>query len=78
MRETKLIQQHKADLKARTSRDALIAKLDEADMLVRELMKERIEESGNGHLTESSWLSCLMRCRADLQSAITQLLGSHE
>jgi hypothetical protein len=73
-----MLKQHKADLEARKSKDDLIAKLDEADMLVRELMKERIEESGNGHLTESCWLSGLMRCRADLQSAITNLLGSYE
>jgi hypothetical protein len=60
------------------SRDKLITKLDEVDVLLRELMKERIEKDGNGHLTESSWVSCLMRCRADIQSAITHLLGSCE
>jgi hypothetical protein len=68
----------KVDLEAKKSRDKLIAKLDEVDGLMRELMKERIERNGNGHQNDSRWLSCLMRCRADVQSAITQLLGSYE
>jgi hypothetical protein len=72
------LKQYKAQLEAKKSRDKLITKLDEVDVLVRELMKEQIEKDGNGHLTESRWLSCLMRCRADVQSAITHLLGSYE
>jgi hypothetical protein len=70
--------EQKADLEAKTSLNDIIAKLDEADMLVRQLMDERIEKSSTGHLTESCSLSRLMRCRADLQSAITHLLGSYE
>ena len=72
------MKEHKADLETRKSRDKLITKLDEVDVLMRELMQERIAKRGNDHVTESSWLSCLMRCRADIQSAITQLLGSYE
>jgi hypothetical protein len=68
----------KVDLEAKKSRDKLIAKLDEVDVLMRELMRERIERNGNGHHNDSHWLACLMRCRADVQSAITQLLGSYE
>jgi hypothetical protein len=73
----KLIE-YKVDLEAKKSRDKLIAKLDEVDVLMRELMRERIDRNGNGHHNDSRWLSCLMRCRADVQSAITQLLGSYE
>ena len=72
------LKEYKADLEAKKSWDKLIAKLDEVHLLMRELMKERIEISGNGRLTESRGLSCLMRCRADIQSAITHLLGSYE
>jgi hypothetical protein len=72
------LKEYKADLEIKKSRDELITKLDEVDVLLRKLLQERIEKRGNGHLTESSWLSCLMRCRADIQSAITQLLGSYE
>jgi len=70
--------EYTADLEEKMLRDDLIAKLDEVDMLMRERMKERIEKRGDGYLTESRWLSCLMRCRADIQSAITTLLGSYE
>lgn len=69
---------YQADPETEKSRNKLITKLDEVDLLMRELMKERIEKCSNDHLTESSWLSCLMRCRADVQSAITHLLGSYE
>ncbi len=72
------LKEHKAVPEAKNSLNDLITKLDEVDMLVRELMKARIKKSGNGHLTESQWLSCLMRCRADIQSAITHLLGGYE
>jgi hypothetical protein len=72
------LKKYKADLETKKSRDKLITKLDEVDVLMRELIKEQIEKRRNDHLTESSWLSCLMRCRADIQSAITQLLGSYE
>jgi hypothetical protein len=78
LHEVNKLTECKADLEAKKSRDKLIAKLDEVDVLMRELMKERIERNGNGHHNDSCWLSCLMRCRADIQSAITQLLGSYE
>ena len=54
------------------ARDELVARLDEVDRMIREQRKQHADH--NGHA--SSWLSCLVRCQADIQSAITCLLGS--
>jgi hypothetical protein len=71
------LKEHKADLEAKVSLKDIIAKIDEADMQVRQLIEEIINESSTGHLTESCSLLDLLRSEADLQSAITQLRGSY-
>ena len=53
-------------------RDELVARLDEVDRMIREQIKKHTDHDGHA----SSWLSCLIRCQADIQSAITCLLGS--
>ena len=55
--------------------DELVAKLEDVDMLIREEIKREIG-SNNHNNHASSRLACLMRSRADVQSAITCLLGA--
>ena len=57
--------------------DGLVVKLEEVDTIVRKEIRREIDSvSPDTHA--SSRLACLMRCRADVQSAITSLLGSSE
>jgi hypothetical protein len=55
--------------------DELVVKLEEVDRLIREEIKREVNSNGNNGLA-SSRLACLMRSRADVQSAITCLLGA--
>lgn len=55
--------------------DEMVAKLEEVDRMIREEIRREID--GTSHDTfASSRLACLMRSRADVQSAITSLLGA--
>jgi len=55
--------------------DELVAKLEEVDRLIREEIRREVSSNRNNGLA-SSRLACLMRSRADVQSAITCLLGA--
>lgn len=55
--------------------DELVAKLEEVDKLIREEIKREVSSNRNNG-SASSRLACLMRSRADVQSAITSLLGA--
>lgn len=55
--------------------DDLVTKLEEVDRLIREEIRREID-SGSRDSFASSRLACLMRSRADVQSAITCLLGA--
>lgn len=55
--------------------DELVAKLEEVDQMIREEIKRELNSNGNNH-SASSRLACLIRSRADVQSAITSLLGA--
>ena len=55
--------------------DELVAKLEEVDRLIREEIKREVSSNRNNG-SASSRLACLMRSRADVQSAITSLLGA--
>lgn len=55
--------------------DELVAKLEEVDRMIREEIRREVNSNGNNGLA-SSRLACLMRSRADVQSAITCLLGA--
>ena len=55
--------------------DELVAKLEEVDRLIREEIRREVRSNNNNGLA-SSRLACLMRSRADVQSAITCLLGA--
>ena len=55
--------------------DELVAKLEEVDQMIREEIKREINSNGNNGSAYSR-LACLMRSRADVQSAITCLLGA--
>jgi hypothetical protein len=57
--------------------DELVVKLEEVDTIVREEIRREID-SVNPDMHASSRLACLLRCRSDVQSAITSLLGSSE
>jgi hypothetical protein len=52
-----------------------VTKLEEVDQMIREEIKREINSNGNNG-SASSRLACLMRSRADVQSAITCLLGA--
>jgi hypothetical protein len=56
-------------------RDELVAKLEEVDKLIREEIRREVNSNGHDAIA-SSRLACLMRSRADVQSAITCLLGA--
>ena len=56
--------------------DELVAKLEEVDRLIREEIRREVISNGNNNGLASSRLACLMRSRADVQSAITCLLGA--
>ena len=56
--------------------DELVAKLEEVDRLIREEIRREVSSNGNNNGLASSRLACLMRSRADVQSAITCLLGA--
>jgi hypothetical protein len=55
--------------------DELVVKLEDVDQMIREEIKREINSNGNNG-SASSRLACLMRARADVQSAITCLLGA--
>jgi len=55
--------------------DELVAKLEEVDKLIRKEIRREVGSNNNNGLV-SSRLACLMRSRADVQSAITSLLGA--
>lgn len=55
--------------------DELVMKLEEVDRLIREEIRREVT-SNNNNGAASSRLACLMRSRADVQSAITCLLGA--
>ena len=57
--------------------DELVVKLEEVDTIVREEIR-RERDSANPDTHASSRLACLLRCRSDVQGAITSLLGSSE
>jgi len=57
-------------------RDELVVKLEEVDKLIREEIRREVISNGNNNGLASSRLACLMRSRADVQSAITCLLGA--
>ena len=56
--------------------DELIAKLEEVDRLIREEIRREVSSNSRNNGSASSRLACLMRSRADVQSAITCLLGA--
>lgn len=51
----------------------IIRRLDEADTMVRDEIRAEVDSTGQ-NLKVSSRVASLVRCRADLQSAITALL----
>jgi len=55
--------------------DELVEKLEEVDIIVRKQIKREIDFM-SPEVHPSSKLACLIRCRADVQSAITSLLGA--
>ena len=55
--------------------DEMVSKLEEVDKLIREEIRREIYSNSNNG-SASSRLACLMRSRADVQSAITSLLGA--
>ena len=57
-------------------RDELVVKLEEVDKLIREEIRREVISNNNNNGLASSRLACLMRSRADVQSAITCLLGA--
>jgi hypothetical protein len=57
--------------------DKLVAKLEEVDRMIREEIKREVSSNSNNG-SASSRLACLMRSRADVQSAITCLLGASQ
>jgi DNA polymerase II small subunit/DNA polymerase delta subunit B len=56
--------------------DELVSKLEEVDQMIREEIRREVISNGNNNGLASSRLACLMRSRADVQSAITCLLGA--
>ena len=56
--------------------DELVAKLEEVDRLIRNEIKREVSSNSSNNGSASSRLACLMRSRADVQSAITSLLGA--
>lgn len=56
--------------------DELVARLEEVDRLIREEIKREVSSNSSNNGSASSRLACLMRSRADVQSAITCLLGA--
>lgn len=56
--------------------DELVAKLEEVDKLIREEIRREVSSNSKNNGSASSRLACLMRSRADVQSAITSLLGA--
>lgn len=55
--------------------DELVMKLEEVDKMIRDEIRREIGSTSRDTLA-SSRLACLMRSRADVQSAITCLLGA--
>ena len=56
-------------------RDEMVAKLEEVDRMIREEIRREVDSAKPG-VSASSRLACLLRTRADVQSAITCLLGA--
>ena len=59
-------------------RNRLISQIDKVDKMAQDQILDQIDRLGNCHIASDSWVSCLIRCRADLQTAVTHLLGSCE
>jgi hypothetical protein len=55
--------------------DELVTKLEEVDRMIRDEIRRELNNNGHDTLA-SSRLACLIRSRADVQSAITSLLGA--
>ena len=55
--------------------DELVAKLEEVDRMIRDEIRREVD-SASCDMFASSRVACLMRSRADVQSAITCLLGA--
>ncbi|MEE8374627.1 MAG: hypothetical protein V3R87_13040 [Dehalococcoidia bacterium] len=53
----------------------IVAHLEQVDSIIREEIRREVA-SADREVTGSSRLACLMRSRADVQSAITSLLGA--
>ena len=53
----------------------LVVKLEKVDGIVRKEIRREMD-SANPDTHASSRLACLLRCRSDVQGAITSLLGS--
>ena len=56
-------------------RDELVAKLEEVDRIIRVEIRREVASVSRDTFA-SSRVACLMRARADVQSAITSLLGA--
>ena len=56
--------------------DEMVSKLEEVDKLIREEIRREVSSNSRNNGSASSRLACLMRSRADVQSAITCLLGA--
>ena len=56
-------------------RDDLVARLEEVDRIIRDEIRGEIASVSPDKFA-SSRVACLMRARADVQSAITCLLGA--
>jgi hypothetical protein len=70
--------EYMADPEVQALRKKLISQIDKVDKMAQEQMVDHIDRLGNCYIPSESWISCLMRCRADLQIAVTHLLGSCE
>ena len=56
-------------------RDELVAKLEEVDRIIQDEIRGEVASVSPDKFA-SSRVACLMRARADVQSAITGLLGA--
>jgi hypothetical protein len=70
--------EYMANPEVQALRNKLISQIDKVDKMVQEQILDHIDRLGNCYIPSESWVSCLMRCRADLQTAVAHLLGSCE
>jgi hypothetical protein len=70
--------EHMVDPEVKALRNKLISQIDKVDKMAQDEIGDQIDRLGNSHIASDSWVSCLIRCRADLQTAVTHLLGSCE